>query len=203
MLRIGLTGGIGSGKSTIAALFAAHGVPVIDADAIAHQLTLPGTPTAIQILQLFGPDIATTAGGIDRQRLARRIFNEPAARAQLEKILHPLIRAEMLRNQREIDAPYCLLVIPLLFETYQSDMVDRVLVVDIDEDSQIARVAARDGRSSAEIRAILSAQIDRAERLKLADDVIANTRDLAALKAQVDALHKKYLALAKDMSSRY
>jgi len=202
MLRIGLTGGIGSGKSTIAALFAAHGVPVIDADAIAHQLTLPGTPTAMQVLQLFGPDIAATAGGIDRQRLARRVFNDPVARAQLEEILHPLIRAEMRRHQNIIDAPYCLLVIPLLFETGQSDMVDRVLVVDVDEDSQIARVAARDGRSAAEIRAILSAQTGRAHRLKLADDVIANTGDLAALKAQVDALHRKYLALATGRSSR-
>jgi len=202
MLRIGLTGGIGSGKSTISALFAAHGVPVIDADAIAHQLTLPGTPTAMQVLQLFGPDIAATAGGIDRQRLARRVFNDPVARAQLEEILHPLIRAEMRRHQNIIDAPYCLLVIPLLFETGQSDMVDRVLVVDVDEDSQIARVAARDGRSAAEIRAILSAQTGRAHRLKLADDVIANTGDLAALKAQVDALHRKYLALATDRSSR-
>lgn len=202
MLRIGLTGGIGSGKSTIAALFAAHGVPVIDADAIAHQLTRPGTPTAIQILQLFGPDIAATAGGIDRQRLARRIFNDPVARALLEEILHPLIRTEMRRRQNMVDAPYCLLVIPLLFETGQGDMVDRVLVVDVDEDSQIARVAARDGRSAAEIRAILSAQTGRAQRLKLADDVIANTGDMAALEAQVDALHRKYLALATDRSNR-
>src|SRR4030067_744820 len=202
MLRIGLTGGIGSGKSTISALFAAHGVPVIDADAIAHQLTVPGSPATTQILQRFGPDIATTAGGIDRQRLARRIFDDPVARVQLEEILHPLIRAEMLRHQENIDAPYCLLVIPLLFETGQGDMVDRVLVVDIDENSRIERVAARDGRSAAEIRALLSAQADRARRLKMADDVIDNTGDMAALKAQVDALHRKYLAQAANKSSR-
>jgi len=201
MLRIGLTGGIGSGKSTIATLFAAHGVPVIDADAIAHQLTLPGTPTSIQLLQRFGPDIAATTDRIDRQRLARRIFNDSEARAQLEKILHPLIRAEMQRQQNTISAPYCLLVIPLLFETGQGDMVDRVLVVDVDEDSQIARVATRDGRSTAEIRAILSTQTDRAQRLKMADDVIVNTADETALKARVDALHRKYLALAADESS--
>jgi dephospho-CoA kinase len=100
MLRIGLTGGIGSGKSTIAALFAAHGVPVIDADAIAHQLTVPGSSATTQILQRFGPDVAATTGGIDRQRLARRIFDDPGARAQLEEILHPLIRAEMLLTLR-------------------------------------------------------------------------------------------------------
>jgi len=202
MLRIGLTGGIGSGKTTIAALFAAHGVPVIDADTIAHQLTLPGTTATNQILEILGPDIAATTGSINRQRLAQRIFNDPKARAQLEEILHPLIRAEMLRQQNTLDAPYCLLVIPLLFEAGQRDMVDRVLVVDVDEELQIARVAARDGRSTDEIRAILSTQTDRAQRLKQADDIMANTGDVASLKAQVDALHRKYLALAAEKPRR-
>ena len=198
MFRIGLTGGIGSGKSTIAALFAAHGVPVIDADAIAHHLTLPGTSTTARILQEFGAEIADTNGGIDRQRLAQRIFNDRNERARLEGILHPPIRTEMLRRQENLDAPYCLLVIPLLFETGQRDMVDRVLVVDVDEYTQIARVAARDGRSEAEVRAILSSQSDRTQRLKLADDCITNTGDLAELKAKVETLHRKYLALALE-----
>ena len=202
MLRIGLTGGIGSGKTTIAALFAAHGVPVIDADAIAHQLTLPGTPATNWILKLLGPEIAASVGSINRQRLAQRIFSDSEARAQLEKFLHPLIRAEMQRQQKNIDAPYCLLVIPLLLETGQRDMVDRVLVVDVDEESQITRVAARDGRSIREIRAILSTQFDRAQRLKMADDVITNSGDVASLKTQVDALHRIYLALATEKSSR-
>lgn len=202
MLRIGLTGGIGSGKTTIAALFAAHGVPVIDADTIAHQLTLPGTPATNQILELLGPDIAATTSSINRQRLAQRIFTDPEARAQLEEILHPLIRVEMQRQQNNLDAPYCLLVIPLLFEAGQRDMVDRVLVVDVDEELQIARVAARDGRSTDEIRAILSTQTDRAQRLKQADDIMTNTGDVASLKAQVDALHRKYLALATEKPRR-
>jgi len=202
MLRIGLTGGIGSGKSTIAALFAAHGVPVIDADAIARQLTLPGTPATVKVLQHFGPEITASDGGIDRQRLARRIFNDPGARLQLEDILHPLIHAEMLRQQQNTNAPYCILVIPLLFETGQRDMVDRVLVADVDEDSQLARVSERDGRSTAEIRAILSAQINRMQRLKMADDVIANNGDIDALKDLVATLHQKYLGLASDKTTR-
>jgi len=201
MLRIGLTGGIGSGKSTIAALFAEHGVPVIDADIIAHQLTLPGTSASTQVLQEFGPDIADTNGGIDRRRLAQRIFHDRNERARLEGILHPLIRTEMLRQQDNLDAPYCLLVIPLLFEAGQMDLVDRVLVADVDESTQITRIAARDGRSEAEIRAILSSQTDRGHRLKMADDCITNTGDLTDLKAKVETLHQKYLALALDKSS--
>lgn len=197
MLRIGLTGGIGSGKSTIAALFAAHGVPVIDADAIAHRLTLPGLPATARILQVFGPDVADAGGGIDRKRLAQRIFQNQSERTRLENILHPLIRAEMLAAQEGLDAPYCLLVIPLLVEADQRDMVDRVLVVDVEQNTQIARIAARDGRSETDIRAILSTQADRTERLNLADDCIVNNGDLAKLKAQVDGLHRKYLALAR------
>lgn len=196
MLRIGLTGGIGSGKSTVAALFAARGIPVIDADAIAHQLTGPGTATTARILQTFGPDIGNADGGLDRQRLAQRIFTDRKEREHLEAILHPLIRAEMLHQQEALDAPYCLLVIPLLYEAGQTDMVDRVLVVDVNEDTQVARVAARDKRSEAEIRAILLAQADQAQRLRMADDRITNNGGLDELQSQVEALHRQYLALA-------
>jgi len=201
MLRIGLTGGIGSGKSTVAALFAARDVPVIDADAIAHQLTFPGTSATAGILQAFGTDVADNSGGIDRKRLAQLVFNNRAERARLEKILHPLIRAEMQRAQNGLTAPYCLLVIPLLVETGQHDLVDRVLVVDVEESTQIARVAARDGRSETEIREILATQADRAQRLKMADDRITNSGELAELEDQVETLHRKYLALAQDVSS--
>jgi dephospho-CoA kinase len=201
MLRIGLTGGIGSGKSTVAALFAAHGVPVIDADNIAHQLTLPGTLATAQVLQTFGPGISGADGGIDRQRLARLIFNNSSGRARLEEILHPLIRAEMLRRQKLLNAPYCLLVIPLLVEAGLCDMVDRVLVVDVDERTQIERVAARDRKSIAEIRAILASQADRSKRLEMADDIIINIGDLDDLRSQVDKAHRKYTALAMDQTS--
>ena len=197
MLRIGLTGGIGSGKSTVSALFAARGVPVVDADAIAHRLTLPNTSATQQIVRLFGPDIVSDDGGVNRQHLAKRVFANPAERAQLEKILHPLIRAEMQREQEGLLAPYCLLVIPLLIEAGQRDLVDRVLIVDVEEHVQISRAQARDGRSESAIRAILKVQTTRDQRRMTADDIITNNTDLAALKPQIESLHQKYLAMAK------
>ena len=197
MLRIGLTGGIGSGKSTVAALFATHGIPVIDADVIARQLTVPGTNATARILDTFGPDIADADGGIDRKRLAQRIFNNRSERLRLENILHPLIQTEMQHQLEALDQPYCLLVIPLLFESAQTNLVDRVLVVDADEETQIARVAKRDGRSETEIRAILSSQLARSQRLKSADDHISNNGDLIELKNKVEKLHQYYLAASQ------
>lgn len=196
MLRIGLTGGIGSGKSTVAALFADRGVPVVDADTIAHQLTRPGGVAIEPIIQAFGPDILAPDKSLDRKRLAARVFNDPTQRARLEAILHPLIRAEMQSATRRLKVPYCLLVIPLLIETQQQDLVDRILVVDVDEKTQFERTQARDGRSADQIRSIISAQINRSQRLKQADDCITNNGDVTALKDQVDALHRKYLSLA-------
>jgi dephospho-CoA kinase len=197
MLRIGLTGGIGSGKSTVARLFAAHGAPVIDADIIAHRLTRPGERATREILTAFGPEIAFD-DGIDRQRLAQRVFRNPADRRRLEAILHPLVRTAMEEETRRLDAPYCLLVIPLLIEADQRELVDRVLVVDTDEQAQISRVQQRDGKSEADIRAILDAQVGREQRLQAADDVIVNNGDLAALQTRVESLHRKYLALATE-----
>ena len=196
MLRIGLTGGIGSGKSTVANLFKALGVPVIDADVIAHRLTQPGEPATQQILAAFGPEIADDEG-IDRKRLAQRIFSNPPERQRLEAILHPLVRTAMQQEVRQVQAPYCLLIIPLLIEAGQRDLVDRVLVVEADDSIRIRRVQARDGRSEAEIRAIQANQASRAACRAAADDIIQNDGDLEELSKQVTALHAGYLRMAQ------
>lgn len=194
-LRIALTGGIGSGKSTVARLFADHGVAVIDADEIAHRLMAPGGSAVPAILGKFGTELSAD-GGIDRRRLGQIVFNEPQRRRELEALLHPMIRAEMERAAGQATTPYCLLVIPLLAETGQRDIADRVLVVDADPETQLARVRDRDRRDDEQIRAILSAQASRTQRMAVADDVVSNRGDLEALRAQIDQLHRRYLALA-------
>lgn len=196
MLRIGLTGGIGSGKSTVAGLFAARGVPVIDADEIARRLTRPGEPAVEEIAATFGADLVRN-GVLDRRRLAARVFQDSVDRQQLESILHPRIRAAMQQEVEGLNSPYCLLVIPLLIETGQRALVDRVLVVDVDERTQIDRIRRRDARGDAEIHAILAAQVSRARRLQEADETVTNDGDVAALGPQVEALHRKYLELAE------
>ncbi len=196
MLIIGLTGGIGSGKSAVAERFAARGVPVLDADIIAREVVAPGTPGLARVVEAFGTDILDSQGRLDRARLGRRVFGDPELRRRLEAILHPLIRAEMRERVRHLAAPYCILVIPLLIETGQTDLVDRVLVVDAPPELQYQRVAARDGRSPAEIAAILRAQASRETRLAAADDVIVNDADLTALDRRVAELHRRYLELS-------
>lgn len=196
MLRIGLTGGIGSGKSTVAALFAAKGVPVIDTDEVAREVARVGTPVYAAIVNAFGRDIVDATGAIDRARLRDRVFADPGARRRLEAILHPAIRAEAERRLVQLNTAYCVLVVPLLIETDFSELVDRILVVDTDEALQIERTMARSGLSRAAVEAILGAQTDRATRRARADDVITNDGDLAALAPQVDASHKRYLALS-------
>ena len=198
MLRIGLTGGIGSGKSTVANLFKALGVPVIDADVIAHQLTQPGEPATQQVLAAFGQEIAEN-NGINRRRLAQRVFSNPLDRKRLEAILHPLVRAAMQQELQTLQAPYCLLVIPLLIEADQRDLVDRVLVVEADDSVRIRRVQARDGRSESEIHAIQVNQASRAARRAAADDIIQNDGDLAELSKQVTAFHARYLRMAQTI----
>ena len=212
MFTVGLTGGIGSGKSTVADCFAALGVPVIDTDVIARDLTAParGTPPDARpaggppgsaaldaIRAAFGATAMQADGTLDRAALRRRVFADGAARRQLEAILHPRIRQVVGQTLATLTAPYALIVIPLLVETggYQ-DVLNRVLVVDCPEDVQIARVKARSGLAHEEIKAILAAQAGRAERLAVADDIIANTATLEALRAEVAALHQRYLALA-------
>jgi len=196
MLRVGLTGGIGSGKSTVAGLFAARGVPVIDADEIARRLTQPGEPAVDEIAATLGVDLIRD-GTLDRRRLAARVFQNSTDRQRLESILHPRIRAAMQEEIKRLTAPYCLLVIPLLIETGQRNLVDRVLVVDVDERTQIDRIRRRDARGDAEIHAILAAQVSRARRLQEADETVTNDGDTAALESQVEALHRKYLELAE------
>ena len=200
-LRIGLTGGIGSGKSTVARLFGELGIAVIDADEIAHRLMSPGGTAVSAILRHFGSDLATDTG-IDRRRLGRIVFGQPRQRQRLEALLHPMIRVEMERAAQTAQTPYCVLVIPLLVEAGQRDFVDRVLVVDTDEETQFARIRGRDQRNDAEIRAILAAQAGRVQRLAAADDVINNRGDLSELGRQVGALHQRYLALAAAASHR-
>jgi len=198
--RIGLTGGIASGKSTVANLFAALGVPVIDTDQISRDVTAPGSPLLTILRETFGEDIVAPDGTLDRKALRARVFGDTpeatAARRRLEALTHPAIRTEMEARSARAGGPYQILAIPLLVEGQSRARVDRVLVVDTDEASQIRRLQARDGSTLAEARALLAAQADRATRLAAADDVIANDGDIAALAAQVERLHAAYLAAA-------
>jgi dephospho-CoA kinase len=198
MLRIGLTGGIGSGKSAVAKLFAAHGVPVIDADKIAREIVAPGLPSYDDIIRTFGEDILDDKRRINRELLRSRIFDNAQERKRLEMILHPRIRAEIQTQAERLRAPYCLIVIPLLVETGQQDLIDRVLLVDAEEDKQIQRVMQRNGLAEPEVRKILASQASRADRLQRAQEIIENNTDLAHLTAEVERLHRYYLALSKE-----
>jgi dephospho-CoA kinase len=200
VLRIGLTGGVASGKSTVAGLFAELGIPVIDTDTIARELTATGTPTLAEIVRGFGPGILNDAGELDRRRLRSRVFSDPAQRQRLEAILHPLIRAEALARADAAESPYVLLAVPLLFESGFDQLVDRSLVVDCPEPAQLERLKLRDGSDDAEARAMLAAQIPRERRRAAADDIIDNSGSIDGLRIQVDALHRKYLKLAQNCS---
>ncbi len=191
---IGLTGGIGSGKSTVAGMFARRGVPVIDTDLIARELVAPGQPALARIAELFGGGILAADGSLDRAAMRRRVFGDDDARRQLEALLHPLIREEAMRRLQTLDTPYCLLVIPLLVENGGWPVIDRVLVVDAPEESRIRRTMQRDGLDEATLRAILAAQCDPASRLAAADDVLVNDGPPEALEAKVETLHRRYLA---------
>jgi dephospho-CoA kinase len=195
---VGLTGGIGSGKSAAADCFVALGVPVVDTDAIAHELTAPGGAAIEPIRQAFGDGALTAAGALDRAAMRRRVFADPAERTRLEAILHPMIRAESEARLRRSAADYAVLVVPLLAESKSyRERVDRVAVVDCTEEVQLARVMGRSGLSRAEVAAIMAAQASRAARLAIADDVIANDAGLAELRARVTELHGRYLDMAR------
>ncbi|MBI3344734.1 MAG: dephospho-CoA kinase [Gammaproteobacteria bacterium] len=196
--KVGLTGGIGSGKSTVAGLFAKLGTPVLDADVIARELVVPGAPALARIVEAFGADIITAQGALDRPRLRRIIFSDPARRKALEAILHPPIRAAMRERVDKLAGPYCVLCVPLLLETGQETEVDRILVVDTPHSLQYRRVMARDGLSAAEAAAMLRAQIGWCERLARADDVIVNDKGLAELERRVSELDRLYRDLGRE-----
>jgi dephospho-CoA kinase len=202
MLRIGLTGGIGSGKSTVAAMFAERGVPVIDTDEIAKDLAAPGAPAYKRIVRAFGDVILNSAGEIDRARLRARVFSHNVERHRLESILHPLIRAEVARRVKTLQVEYCIIVIPLLYEAKFENIVDRVLLIDADELQQVSRAAARSHMTEDEIHDIMAAQFDAESRRQRADDVLENRTDFAQLQSEVDRLHEKYRSLANSKDGR-
>ncbi len=200
---IGLTGGIGCGKSTVAQLFAELGAAIIDTDAISHALTQPGTSAFKAIIHQFGPNYLQADGTLDRGKLRTLIFSDVSARQALESILHPLIHAQALAAIHACQAPYAVIVVPLLFETGNYlPLIQHSLVVDCAETSQIARTTARSGLSDATVRAIMAQQLARSARLARADDIISNENGLDTLRPQVAALHARYLSLARHASPK-
>lgn len=197
-LVIGLTGGIGSGKSTVADGFAALGIPVIDADLLARELVEPGQAALREIMAAFGADCIGTDGRLDRDYIRRQIYADSMRKRQLEAILHPKIRQRIRDLLAGISTPYCIVVIPLLLETGQTDLVDRILVVDTPEKEQLKRVAARDGLTHNAVMAIMAAQTDRNTRLNAADDIIHNDTDMDSLNGRIQELHQLYMELSYD-----
>ncbi len=198
MLVIGLTGGIGSGKTTVAKLFSEHGVKVIDTDQLARDVTQPGQEALHNITTKFGNSILKSDGSLDRTALRKIIFKDENNRAWLEKLLHPLIRNEMKRQIESSKSSYCIVIIPLLFETEPNPLINRVLVVDAPEIEQIRRTQKRDNSTQPEVEAILKTQVSRAKRLAAANDIITNDGSLADLIPQVNKLHLLYTALNKE-----
>ena len=197
---VGLTGGIASGKSTVSRLFSERGVPVIDADIAARDVVKPGSEGLMELVDAFGDAVLTPDGELDRRRLREIVFADEAARRRLESILHPKIRSLMAREIDQLDATrikYCLKVVPLLVETQQQESVDRVLVVDTDRETQLARIQRRDHVDQGQAERIIASQISREQRLAAADDRIDNNDDNTNLEQRVEELHRHYLELAK------
>ncbi len=195
-LRVGLTGGIGSGKSTVRDYFDELGAPTIDADEISHRVARPGEAAFNDIVALFGESCLDAAGRLRRRYLRERVFADAALKKQLEDIIHPRVRAEIRDFVDRTDGAYCIICIPLLLETGAQKSLDRVLVVDAPEELQSARVRRRDGASAQQAADIMKSQMGRAERLRAADDVIVNDGDLESLRAQVVRLHERYRGAA-------
>lgn len=199
MFIVGLTGGIGSGKSTVESLFQSLGTTVVDADQIAHRLVEAGQPALEKIVRRFGPHILTEQGALNRKALREIVFRDGDAKAQLESILHPLVYQQIAEQLAVGNTPYGIASVPLLIESRHQDEFDRILVVDCAPATQIARIKQRDGLDDALIANILKSQCTREERLRWATDVIINEGDLDSLKDQVQTLHARYLSLASDI----
>lgn len=203
MYVVAITGGIGSGKTTVANQFTELGIEVVDADVIAREVVEPSTPALAAIAAHFGSEVITPDGQLDRRRLRERVFTDPQAKGWLNALLHPLIRTEMQRQCAAARSPYCLLVVPLLVENRLTALANRVLVIDVDEATQIERTCRRDGVSHEKAQAILAAQASRAERLAAADDVLDNQNGTPeAIKSRILALHETYLAFASQQASQ-
>jgi dephospho-CoA kinase len=200
MFRVGVTGGIASGKSTVCALFQQFGIDIIDADVIAKQLVEPDEPCFLKIIQHFGNHFLLDNGELNRQKLRQLIFENPTAKLQLEAILHPVIRQTLIAQSKASTSPYCILSIPLLIEANMIDLVDRVLLADISPEKQLERVCQRDAISLAQATAIIKTQSSPLERKSIADDIINNDFSPEKLHTLVSSFHKKYLAIANQMS---
>lgn len=199
MLKVGLTGGIGSGKSTVAKTLQKKGVTLVDADQIAREVVAPGENALEKITELFSPAILLPDGSLNRAALKQRIFSDPTAKKQLENVLHPSIRQRILQRIEEAtETPYVLADIPLLVENNYVDYFDRVIVVDCTEEQQIERVSARDNLSVEQIKKILNSQANRQARLAAATDIIDNTSDLISLKSQIEKLHETLISLVQS-----
>lgn len=201
-LVIGLTGGIASGKTAVSRCFEQLGVPVIDADVVAREVVSPGEPALDAIVKTFGSEVLDSAGRLDRTRVRDLVFGDPERRRALEQLLHPEIRRRMREKLEQLDHDYVVLVIPLLLEAGQTDLVDRVLVVDTPEALQIARAVERDGSTENNIRDIMAAQISRKERLSRADDVIENRGSMEDLLERVGKLDQFYRTIARGVATR-
>ena len=194
---LGLTGGIGSGKSAASQWFETQGIAVVDADIVAREIVEKGQPALEQIKQSFGDWVLLENGELDRRALREHIFKEPQARHQLEQITHPAIRQSIIQQLQAATSPYVILVSPLLFETNQHQLTRRTLLIDASEDLQILRASQRDGQSIEQIQKIIAAQMPRAEKLKIADDVILNDGHIEHLYRKLEPLHQQYLAQAQ------
>lgn len=197
---VGLTGGIASGKSTVAAHFESLGVPVIDTDKVAREVVLPGTPALQEIRDEFGPAVIAPDGTLDRRALREIVFGDEQKRRRLEAILHPRIRDESMRQASAADGPYVIIAVPLLFESPMKDAVDRILVIDCSEEVQIERLMARDGETREQACRIMATQASREDRLSIADDVIVNDGSRDRSFAAVERLHTDYLVMARRKS---